>query len=522
MLAQRTLDTSMPLRSDDLSEAVAGAFEVAFTLGLGVAAVAFASLLHTVSPVVAVVVQSLIACSIVVVAPAYAPPIAIFVLFFQNLFVSLMSPFIDDPSQLEFIKGYNFLICAVMWLTAIVIYGLRWRAAPDSVNRFMLAGMGVLAVIGFYFLLGFMQDKFAATIYLRNVVFPLFLFQLSLLTASSFSTRMTPTLVVIGVLVILCGYTEFLFRDFWIDITNGHSYWRFEEIKATNSGAWEKEMRATGLVIVDLKDRFKFSFLNTPLLDGLGLSSFLRVFGPNISAISFAYGLAFLMLFLFSSGRWLLGLLALPLAVLCGVKGALILSLFVVCGWAATRLIGAIPALIVGLFAAAVYTAVGIYVGLKIGDYHVIGFMGGWNGFMQAPLGRGLGIGGNLSGDFSSIDWSAAQHAGAVEGAVESAVGVLLYQMGIAALVPLSYYAAIAFFAWRLYVASGLLTQGLVAFGIIIMLVNGIFQEEALFAPLALGMFASLAGLVIGHAARVSHAVQSTSAEVEQARLSPA
>ncbi|WP_204315664.1 hypothetical protein, partial [Stenotrophomonas maltophilia] len=78
-------DTALPPRSSELSPAVVGAFEVAFTLGLGIAAVAFASLLHTVSPVVAVVVQALIACSIVVVAPAYAPPIAIFVLFFQNL-----------------------------------------------------------------------------------------------------------------------------------------------------------------------------------------------------------------------------------------------------------------------------------------------------------------------------------------------------------------------------------------------------------------------------------------------------
>lgn len=522
MLAQRTFDTALPPRSSELSPAVVGAFEVAFTLGLGIAAVAFASLLHTVSPVVAVVVQALIACSIVVVAPAYAPPIAIFVLFFQNLFVSLMSPVIGDPSQLEFIKGYNFLICAVMWLTAVVVYAFRWREVPDSVNKLMLAGMGVLAVVGVYFLLGFMQDKLAATIYLRNVVFPLFLFQLSLLTAASFSMRMTPVLVAIGVLTVLCGYTEFLFRDFWLDITNGHSYWRFEEIKATDSGAWEKEMRATGLVIVELKDRFKFSFLNTPLLDGLGFSSFLRVFGPNISAISFAYGLAFLMLFLFSTGRWGLGLLALPLAVLCGVKGALILCLFVACGWAATRVIGAVPALVLGLLAAALYMVIGIYVGLKIGDYHVIGFMGGWNGFMQAPLGRGLGIGGNLSGDFSSIDWSAAQHAGAVDGAVESAVGVLLYQMGIAALVPLSYYAAIAFFTWRLYVVSGLLTQGLVAFGIIITLVNGIFQEEALFAPLALGMFASLAGLVIGSAERVNQSSSPVRADVGRESVSPA
>jgi hypothetical protein len=506
VLGQRTFDATLVLRPDGTSPIATGVFEVVFTLALGIAAVAFAVLLHTVSPILAIVVQSLVACAIVIAAPTYAPPVAIFVLFFQNLFVSIMSPIIGDPSQLEFIKGYNFLICAVMWLTALAVYATRWRSLPTNVNKFMAAGAGVLAIVGLYYLLGLTQDKLAATIYLRNVVFPLLLFQLSLLTASSLSARMTPALATIGVLVIVCGYTELVFRDFWLDITNGHSYWHFDEIKATDSGAWEKDMRATGLVIVELKDRFKFSFLNTPLLDGLGLSSFLRVFGPNISAISFAYGLTFLMLFLFSTGRWILGLIAFPLVFFCGVKGALILTIFVVAGWAATRLIGAVPALAIGLVAAAIYTVAGLYIGLQIGDYHVIGFMGGWNGFVQAPLGRGLGVGGNLSGDFSSIDWSAAQHAGAVDGAVESAVGVLLYQMGIAALVPLAYYAVIAAFTWRLYASSRLLTHGLVAFGVILTLVNGIFQEEALFSPLALGMFASLAGLVIGHAERVRQA----------------
>jgi hypothetical protein len=89
-----------------------------------------------------------------------------------------------------------------------------------------------------------------------------------------------------------------------------------------------------------------------------------------------------------------------------------------------------------------------------------------------------------------------------VDGAVESAVGVLLFQMGVAALVPLTYYAVIAVIVWRRYVRSMLLVQGMVAYGILIMLVNGIFQEEALFAPLALGILMSLAGLSLGHAIR--------------------
>ena len=372
----------------------------------------------------------------------------------------------------------------------------------------MIGSTLVLGVVMIYFVAGFLQNGLAASIYLRNIVLPLFLFQLALLTAATYEVRVTPVLVAIAVLFVVCGYIELAFRDFWLEVTNGHAYWRFDEIKATDSGVWEKEMRATGDVFVDLKDRFSFGFLNTPLLEGLGLSNMLRVFGPNISAISYAYGVGFFVLFLFSVRRPLLAIAALPLVVLCGVKGALILVLFVAVAWISTRLLGAVVTLVLGVLALIAYAVAAMYLGLEIGDYHVIGFMGGWNGFLQAPLGRGLGVGGNLSADFSSIDWRAAQQAGSVDGAVESAVGVLLYQMGIAALPPLAFYVVIAIKAWRLYAASGVLTQGLAAFGILVVLVNGIFQEEALFAPPAIGLLLWLAGLVIGNAIRARSEVR--------------
>jgi hypothetical protein len=503
MAALHTIDARAPAVR---RAGVDGVADVALVFALGTACVAFAPLLHTMSPVLAIAVQALIACAIALVVPAYAPPTAIFALLFQNLFVSLLSPIIAGPSELEFIKGYNFLACAVMWTTVVVGYLLRWRSAPAELTRLMLAGVGVMAVIGLYFLIGFMQEPMAATIYLRNVVFPMLMFQLALLTATFHATPVTRTLIAIGVLGIVCGYVELAFRDLWLDLTNGHAYWRFEEIKATDSGIWEREMRATGEVMVELKDRFKFDFFNTPLLEGVMPSRFLRVFGPNISPISYAYGIAFFILFLCATRRYLLAACAVPLMIFCGVKGAIILMLFVAAGWVMTPLIGAVPTVVAGVFAAVAYAALGIFIGIRIGDYHVIGFMGGWNGFLAAPLGRGLGIGGNLSADFTSVDWSAAQQAGAVDGAVESAVGVLLYQMGVAALVPLAFYAAIALVVWRLYRASGLLPQALAAFGILITLVNGIFQEEALFAPLAMAMFMCLAGLAIGHALRVKAA----------------
>ena len=375
--------------------------DVAITLVLATASIAFAPVLHGLSPLFAIAALTLIACAVVIATPAHAPAIAIFVLLFQNLFVSILSPVIADNSALDFIKGYNFLACSVMWLVTLLLYVARRRDNSAEVNRLMIASTCALGAIGLYFVYGFAQNGVAAAIYLRNIVLPIFLFQLALLTAASFEMRVTPALVTIAVLYLVCGYVELIFRDFWLHITNGYAYWQFDEIKATNSGTWEREMRATGQVLVELKDRFSFNFLNTPLLEGLGLSNILRVFGPTLSAISYAYGVCFFALFLFSVKRPLLGVAALPLAIFCSVKGGLIMVVYVAVSWLATRLIGAVATLGVGLIGLIVYAAFGLYLGLQIGDFHVIGFMGGWNGFLQQPFGRGLGSGGNLSSRIS-------------------------------------------------------------------------------------------------------------------------
>ncbi len=477
--------------------------ELTPTIFIAIASISFAPVLHVASPFLAVAVETFIGIAIVLAAPTHAPAIAIFVLLFQNLFVSVLSPLVPTPSDLDFIKGYNFLVCSVMWLVTFALYALGQRKQSPEVNKIMRWGFAALAVVVLYFAIGFTMNGQAASVYLRNIVLPLFLFQLSLLTAATYEIRATPFLVALAVILILCGYIEFAFRDFWLAITNGYTFWGFDELKATHSGTWEAEMRMTGNVPVDLKDRFSFDFLNTPLLEGTGLSKLLRIHGPNMSAISFGYGIAFFLLFLLSVGRPLLAIAALPLLIFCSVKGALIMVIFVVAAWISTRLLGALVTLALGLSALIAFAIVAIHVGLQIGDYHVIGLMGGWHGFLEKPLGRGLGVGGNLSDGYFSIDWSAAQQAGTIDGAVESAIGVLLYQMGIAALVPLGFYFAMALKAWRLYASSGNLTQGLAGFGVMVVLLNGMFQEEALFAPPALGLLFALTGLVIGSRIRM-------------------
>jgi hypothetical protein len=57
---------------------------------------------------------------------------------------------------------------------------------------------------------------------------------------------------------------------------------------------------------------------------------------------------------------------------------------------------------------------------------------------------------------------------------------------------------------WRLYLDTGNRCCAAVALSVLVVGVNGIFQEEALFAPLAMGMVLALAGLLLGRGCRAS------------------
>src|SRR5437868_651457 len=168
--------------------------DVFSTICIAVASIAFAPLLHVASPILAIAVESLVGVAIILAVPACAPAIAIFVLFFQNLFVSMLSSFVSSPSELDFVKGYNFLVCSVMWLGALTFYGLNRGTWPAEVNRIMRWSILTLAIVGMYFAAGLIQNGQAASIYLRNIVLPLFLFQLSLLTAVGREIRVAPFL----------------------------------------------------------------------------------------------------------------------------------------------------------------------------------------------------------------------------------------------------------------------------------------------------------------------------------------
>ena len=437
-------------------------------------------------------------------APA-VPIVLIFSYLFQNFFVALVSPQIGDINEFNAARGYNFILTAAVW---IVVAGSYWlgRASVDARLRSVINVTTVaLIFVGLYFGIGLLRDPGGAIVYLRNIAAPLLLFQIVVLVAYRYRVSVTSALVLIATAALVFGYFELLAQDKLFPLINADAYLKWRIMQEYESGAWLKEMQETGRVYRSYLDALVIDFLNTPFLSDLGLRLH-RLVGPNFHSISFAYALAIFSILLFAIGHRWFAVLALPALLVIGSKGALLLVIFVTGALVAIRWFRGFGALWAYTALLLAYAAAGIVMGIRSEDYHVIGFIGGLNGFMKNPLGHGIGSGGNLSLNMAGIDWSRAQHLGSTDVAVESAIGVLLYQMGIFGIVVLASVGLIAVRLWKLYIDTHERVFGVAALGLLTILVNGIFQEEALFAPLALGLLLAVAGLLLGRAYRVAAA----------------
>jgi hypothetical protein len=425
----------------------------------------------------------------------------VFALLFQNLFVALAAGYIVDDNDFNVIRGYNFVTIAMTWLVFTATFLADWRRCKKSIDPFVKVLAALFVILGVYFLLGFALYRMAAIVYLRNIVTPLLLFQICMLAFLRRPVRLGQALTILSIIVVISGFWEFFYREAWLDLTNGWAYWERAQGPNYISLAYDKMVRQTGLVASGLLDSFRITLFNSPLLADYDIEV-MRLFGPNMHAISFAYALCFLSIFAVYRGRFILATALFLLLIMTSAKGPLILFLLVGASWFNFKVFGAKFAFACHGLVMLAYAAVGIVVGRSIGDYHVVGLIGGLHDFLVNPVGRGIGAGGNLSSEFVNIDWSAAQAAGRTPFAVESAVGVLFSQIGIFAAALIGAYVWIA---WRVLLiarTTGNDLHAAAAFALLTMVGTGLFQEEAYFAPLALAMFMALAGMIIGAAGR--------------------
>jgi hypothetical protein len=145
------------------------------------------------------------------------------------------------------------------------------------------------------------------------------------------------------------------------------------------------------------------------------------------------------------------------------------------------------------------WIAAALVIGTAGGDYHVLGFYAGVSEFLSAPLGQGLGIGGNLSSATDvQLDWNLSQAGGIATVPVESAVGVMLYQMGIGGFAFFGFLIALAIVCRRLFLQTGSQSFLFAFVTVSSISANAVLQEEAFYSPLALGLCLLLVGLELG------------------------
>lgn len=460
------------------------AFAVWTPLGFAAAALLTAILAITMTPAMPIV----IACAFL----------------FQNLVVAWFTPFVSDDATFDAMRGANFVIL----MTAFGLFGvaaLQQRVwALPALRPWLHITFFLCLMIAFYLVLGALRGQPKdAIIYFRNTITPVACFHIALLAAAFYRIDMLRPITCLCAIAVGYGYLEQIFRMDFLTLFHGDLYVQRGLREQIEAGVWEKTLRETGFVLRGLEDTMTATFFNTAFF-GDALPRVFRNGGPNFHPISYAYALSLCSAWLLFRGRWLLPLAAFPLLLVIGSKGAAFLFCLALIGRLLSRAGRPKLTLLAIVLLATAWTIAAIVYGARHGDYHVLGLFAGIRDFAGNPLGQGLGIGGNLSSASDNLDWNRAQGEGISAVPVESAVGVMLYQMGIGSLLFFVFLATIARSAGRLLMETRRPDFLFIFVAVTTISANAVLQEEAFFSPLALGFCMLMAGVSFGAQARES------------------
>lgn len=430
--------------------------------------------------------------------PAGIPVVIICAFLYQNLVVAWFTPYIPDNNTFDALRGTNFVIL----MTAFCIFFAatfqhRVRGLTE-LRPWLLLSIVLCGTICFYFALGAVHGGAKdAVVYFRNTITPLACFHIAVLAASLYPVDLRKSMLWLCAGAVIYGYVELIFTMDFLSLFHGDLYIERDITRQIETGVWEKALQETGFVFRGLQDVMTTTFFNTPIFNDI-LPSIFRIGGPNFHPISYAYGLSIMAAWLLFKGRWLVPIAALPLLLVIGSKGATFM-LLVALGARLVYSPSRASLTLAGVVAlATAWTMAAIAYGATHGDYHVLGLAAGIRDFLVNPLGQGLGLGGNLSSTSINLDWEHAQASGAASVPVESAVGVMLYQMGIGSLVFFGFLVALAVATRRQLIETGDPDFLFGFVGIVTISANAVLQEEAFYSPLALGFCLLLVGVSLG------------------------
>lgn len=445
-----------------------------------------------------VLVAFVLTLGLCILMPPVAVVLVITAFMFQNVIIAGFTPLVPNDEAFDSLRGANFVVLMTAYGAFLVAsFETRLRRVSE-LRPWLIAGLALLAVICLYLGLGAAQgEPRDAIVYFRNTVSPLACFHIAVVASSLYRVELGRPLAWLGSIAIVYGYGELFFRLDFLSLFNGDLYIERQIRRQIDTGFWEKTMQQTGFVLRGLEDVMTTTFFNSPLFQDI-MPTVFRIGGPNFHPISYAYALSIIATWQAYRGRWLLPLAALPLLIVIGSKGAMAMLILAFLAKVSLRIFAPGLALAVFLACAAAWICAAIVIGLAGGDYHVLGFIAGITEFTRNPLGEGLGLGGNLSSTSENLNWEMAQATGATEIPVESAIGVMLYQMGVGGLFFIGFLAALAITCRNLFLRT---RDAAFLYGFVVITAiscNAVLQEEAFFSPLALGFSLLIIGSTLG------------------------
>lgn len=463
---------------------------------------------HLLAPLFGVGVSILFGFLIGASFAGFAPTALLVFFLFQNLIISLVSPSIESEFALTAMRSTNFALTLSIWAVLFFSYFVgfsKYQAISKQVNFVSI----VICVVTAYFAVGFIRYGDPSIIYFRNILTPLLFLHISLIVFHKYHVKFSDILAVLMTMLLFYGYLEFVLGQRLWEALNGDTYARLSSLrlKIYPLGPSLEDMRQTGNVTRGVFESGKVHFFNFSLFSDFE-QKIRRPSGPNFHSVSFAYALSVLSLSLFAVGKKFYLIAALPLMLLIGSKGATVFLVICLIGLFATRYSRSWMVLygFVGILFA--YATAAIITAIALRNYHALGLIAGIEGFATNPIGRGLGSSGILAVEFSEIDWDKAQQTGQTDVVVESAIAVLLNQMGVAGVAIVALNVWLARKAWIVFQQTGEKIAAIAVFMLLAITTNGIFHEEAMFAPLAQGFVMIIVGLAIGRFSAVPKPIE--------------
>jgi hypothetical protein len=412
-------------------------------------------------------------------------------LLYQNIIISIFSTDMDYQT-FNILQGTNFVVLAVLGLISVL------RLAPFIDRHRLIAFCLLTAMVALilYTALGAIKaGPTSAMVYFREFASPLLGGIVGIEIGRVWPFRSVGlSFMYSSMLAIGLGGFEYLYPVDFYSIINEVQFLQLKYHSQLAQNLFYTPQ--------DIVNHFTSVFFNiTAMAPSIYSFHSFRFGGTIINPISNAYVLSVTAIIAVALKRGLWLIVLVPMLIMVGVKGANVLLLSSLVLYLTQIICNSRFALVfIGICFAVFYVASGIIIGLGNNDFHVLGLIGGMNSLIHDPIGHGIGVGGNLSTNANAgFKWTGTGgfvHGG-VDFALESAIGVLVYQMGFASITILGVFLV---FLWKspLGQAAPPRRSDIVFLALAMIVVNGVFQEEA-FAPYAAGLIMLLAGVLIGN-----------------------